>query len=110
MPESPKVDDAQDSHHEIPLTPTPTWNRKILLAFFFGLAVIAMFLGGEPVDNTSIAVSDTPFGLIGSHIWTLKEKMGLVRVEYDTEAVASALLDQSEYGSTKGVVESASRS
>jgi len=110
MPESPKVDDAQDSHHEIPLTPTPTWNRKILLAFFFGLAAIAMFLGGESVDNTSTAVSDTPFGFIGNCVWTLQGKMGLVRVEYDTEAVASALLDQSEYRSTKELVGSASRS
>jgi hypothetical protein len=102
LPEGPTINDIHQNQHEILLKPTSTWNRKILLCFFSGLAIIAMLLSNHTADNMSITVSDPPFGLIGSYAWTLKEKMGLARVEYDTEAVASALLDQSEYGPTTG--------
>lgn len=69
-----------------------------------------MFLGHDPAGDTSIAVSGSSSGLMGDYVWTLREKMGLVRVEYDTEGVASALLDQSKHDSAAGLAWVVSRS
>jgi uncharacterized membrane protein len=81
-----------------PARPTTLWKRKILVTLLFIVTILGLWINRYTPTDKAMIVPGPYTGSIDGWIWAIKEMFGTVRVEYDTEAVASALLDQSESG------------